>query len=99
MQRLLARIQLQIEPFLLHAAYALGTRMAATTAFSVCTIIRPVLDAAIKYKLTLRVAHVFVLVLVFLLATVALGVMRLGLARAAAVLALLDRTTLRVDVM
>jgi uncharacterized membrane protein YhaH (DUF805 family) len=73
--------------------------MAATTAFSVCTIIRPVLDAAIKYKLTLRVAHVFVLVLVFLLATVALGVMRLGLARAAAVLALLDRTTLRVDVM
>lgn len=39
------------------------------------------------------------LVLVFLIATVALGVMRLGLACAATVLALLDWATLRVDVV
>jgi hypothetical protein len=49
--------------------------------------------------LTLRVALVFMLVLVLLLATVTLGVMGLGLASAATVLALLDRTTLGVDVM
>jgi hypothetical protein len=40
-----------------------------------------------------------VLVLVFLVATIALGVVRLGLARAATVLALLDGATLRVDVV
>jgi hypothetical protein len=39
------------------------------------------------------------LVLVLLLATVTLGVMGLGLARTTTVLALLDRTTLGVDVM
>ena len=50
-------------------------------------------------KLTLRVALVFELVLVFLVATVALGVMGLGLARTTAVLALLDGATLRVDVV
>jgi len=38
-------------------------------------------------------------VLVLLVATITLGVMRLGLARTATVLALLDRTTLGVDVV
>ena len=39
------------------------------------------------------------LVLVFLVAAVALGMVRLGLASAATVLALLDWATLRVDVV
>jgi hypothetical protein len=50
-------------------------------------------------ELTLRVALVFELVLVFLVATVALGVVRLGLAGTTTVLALLDGATLRVDVV
>jgi len=49
--------------------------------------------------MSLRVAFVFVQVLVLLVATITLGVMRLGLARTATVLALLDRTTLGVDVV
>jgi len=51
------------------------------------------------HKLTLRVALVFVLVLVLLVAAIALGVVRLGLARTATVLALLDGATLGVDVV
>jgi hypothetical protein len=50
-------------------------------------------------KLTLGVALVFDLVLVFLVATIALGVVRLGLARTPTVLALLDGATLGVDVV
>jgi hypothetical protein len=50
-------------------------------------------------KLTLGVALVFDLVLVFLVATIALGVVRLGLARTTTVLALLDGATLGVDVV
>jgi hypothetical protein len=49
--------------------------------------------------LTLGVALVFVFVLVLLVATIALGVVRLGLACTAAVLALFDGTTLGVDVV
>ena len=49
--------------------------------------------------LTLGLALVFELVLVFLVATIALGVVRLGLARAATVLALLDGATLGVDMV
>jgi hypothetical protein len=47
--------------------------------------------------LTLRVALGFVLV--FLVPTIALGVVRLGLARAATVLALLDRAAFGVDMV
>jgi hypothetical protein len=50
-------------------------------------------------SLTLRVALVFELVLVFLVTTIAFGVMRLGLASTTAVLTLLDGATLRVDMV
>jgi hypothetical protein len=67
----------------------------ATAAIIVhCGMIRDLVDADISVLLTLRVALVFELVLVLLLATVTLGVMGLGLARTTTVLALLDRTTL-----
>lgn len=65
----------------------------------VCGEVRGNAAAVTGAVLTLRVALVFVLFLVLLVATVALGVVGLGLARAATVLALLDRTTLGVDVV
>lgn len=51
------------------------------------------------YGLTLRVALVFVLLLVLLVSTIALGMVRLGFACATTVLALLDGTTLWIDVV
>jgi len=48
---------------------------------------------------SLRVAFVLVQVLVLLVATIALGVVGLGLARTATVFALLDGTTFGVDVV
>lgn len=99
MERLLGRVQLQIEAVSLHATYTFSARMAGTLVVMDCGMVRKVVCARKSSMLTLSVALVFVLVLVLLLATVALGVMRLGLARAATVLALLDRTTLRVDVV
>jgi hypothetical protein len=59
--------------------------------------VRTVVNIHMGCLLTLRVA--LVLQLVLLLATIAFGVVRLGLARTATVLALLDGTTLGVDVV
>jgi hypothetical protein len=58
-----------------------------------------VVSTRTMHNLTLRVTLVFGLVLVFLLAAIAFGVMRLGLARTTTVLALLDRATLGVDMV
>jgi hypothetical protein len=71
--------------------------MALTTTVVNWKLVRVVANIQIVYCLTLRVALVFELV--FLVATIALGVMRLGLARTTTVLALLDGTTLGVDVV
>jgi hypothetical protein len=62
-------------------------------------MVNVVVSSRAMRALTLRVALVFVLVLVFLVATVAFGMVRLGLARTTTVLALLDGATLGVDVM
>jgi hypothetical protein len=62
-------------------------------------MVRHVVCIQVVCELTLRVALVFELVLVFLVATVALGVVRLGLACTATVLALLDGATLRVNMV
>lgn len=84
MECLAARVKLEVKGFLLYdSAYTLATGV--TLAGMAGTV------------MSLRVALVFVLVL--LLATIALGVVRLGLARAATVLALLDGATLGVDVV
>lgn len=99
MECLLASIKSQIENVLLDAAYALGARVAVASAFIDCGMVRGLVNAGLRQNLTLRVTLVFVLVLVLLVAAVTLGVMGLGLARTATVLALLDRTTLRVDVV
>jgi hypothetical protein len=58
--------------------------------------IRDALSGAASEKLTLQVVLVL---LVLLVTAVALGVVGLGLASTTAMLALLDRTTLGVDVM
>jgi hypothetical protein len=71
--------------------------MALTTTIVNWKLVRVVADIQVVYCLTLRVALVFELV--FLVATIALGMMRLGLARTTTVLALLDGTTLGVDVV
>lgn len=55
------------------------------------------MDGRASYDHTRRIAFVFGSVL--LIATIALGVMRLGLAGTTTVLALLDRATLGVDVV
>jgi hypothetical protein len=71
--------------------------MAAAPFLVDCGIIRDLIATGVSRTLTLSIARVFELVL--LITAVALCVMRLGLASATTVLALLDRTTLRVDVV
>ena len=71
--------------------------MAAAAFLIDCGIIRDLIATGVSRTLTLGIARVFELVL--LITAVALCVMRFGLASATTVLALLDRTTLRVDVM
>jgi hypothetical protein len=97
MKRLLASVKFQVEALHLYAAETLGAGVAAAVAFMDCGLIRGLFCVDTNQLLTLRVALVFVLFLVLLVATVAFGVMGLGLARTATVLALLDRTTLGVD--
>ncbi len=92
-----AGIKLQFKALLLYAADAFGARVATAAIFIDCGIIRDLITTGVSQTLTLSVARVFELVL--LVATVALCVMGLGLARTTAVLALLDRTTLRVYVV
>jgi hypothetical protein len=93
-------VDLQVKRlFLDGTAYTLAARVALTAAGVSWAVVRVDTAQCARHNLTLRVALVFVLVLVFLIATVALGVMRLGLACAATVLALLDGATLRVDVV
>lgn len=100
MERLSASVDLQVQRLLLDGATdALGAGVALTTADMSWSIVRLVRAYCARCNLTLGVAAVFVLVLVFLITTVALGVMRLGLACAATVLALLDWATLRIDVV
>jgi hypothetical protein len=96
---LFACVKRKVEIVLLQAADAFFAGVAATTVVIDCRNIRNVVDAVENKLLTLRAALVFELVLVLLLATVAFGVMGLGLARTATVLALLDRTTLRVNML
>jgi hypothetical protein len=98
-ERLFRSVKLQVESVSLDAAYTFGARVAGTLVVMDCGRVREAIHADISSVLTLRVALVFMLVLVLLLATVTLGVMRLGLARTTTVLALLDRTTLGVDVV
>jgi hypothetical protein len=62
-------------------------------------MVRVVVRIRAVRKLTLGVAVVFKLVLVLFVATIALGVMGLGLASTTTVLTLLDGATLRVDMM
>jgi uncharacterized membrane protein YhaH (DUF805 family) len=71
--------------------------MAAAASLVDCGIIRDLIATGVSRTLTLSIARVFELVL--LITAVALCVMRLGLAGTTTVLALLDRTTLRVDVV
>ena len=97
---LMTSVDLQIKRLLLDGtAYTLAARVALTAAGVSWTVVRVDTTKCAWHNLTLRVALVFVLVLVFLVATVALGVVRLGLARTATVLALLDGATLGVDVV
>jgi hypothetical protein len=96
-ERLPAGIDLEI--LLLGAAEAFAARVTLAAVVLSYRIVRIVEDGQASYDLTLRVALVFVLVLVLLIATVALGMMRLGLARTTTVLALLDGATLGVDVV
>ena len=71
--------------------------MAAAAFLVDCGIIRDLIATGVSRTLTLSIARVFELVL--LITAVALCVMRFGLASATTVLALLDRTTLRVDMV
>jgi hypothetical protein len=99
MERLLAGVELQIGALLGGAAEALSARMALAMTVVNWETVRDVVGIQSVRKLTLRVALVFEPVLVFLVATVALRVVGLGLACTATVLALLDGATLGVDVV
>jgi hypothetical protein len=101
-ENVLASVELEPQWLLLHlhAAETLCARVALTARRFNCSMIRHPLNADnIGYSLTLRVALVFAFVLVLFITTVAFGVVGLGLAGTTTVLALLDRTTLGVDMM
>jgi hypothetical protein len=97
MKGVFAGVELQIETLLLYATDAFSARVAAAAFLVDCGIIRDLIATGVSRTLTLSIAHVFELVL--LITAVAFCVMRLGLAGTTTVLALLDRTTLRVDVV
>lgn len=99
-ERLLAGVKLEVGAVLGSTAETLSSGVALTTAVVNCTLIRVVVPSTrVVRALTLGVALVFELVLVFLVATITLGMVRLGLARATTMFALLDGTTLWVDVV
>src|SRR3954464_12070298 len=97
MQSGFANIELQLKVLFLHPTNAFRTRVAAALVFRRYSKVRGIVTTDDSQILTLGVARVFVLVL--LLAAVAFCVMRLGLAGTTTVFALLDRTTLGVDMM
>jgi hypothetical protein len=96
---LFAGVKLEVNAVLDRSTNALSASMALTATVVSWNIVNVVVSSRARHALTLRVALVFELVLVFLIAAVAFGVVRLGLARTATVLALLDGATLGVDVM
>jgi hypothetical protein len=98
-ERLLAGIELEINALLDGSTEALPAGMALAAIVMDWEGVRFHVSIRVVAKLTLGVALVFDLVLVFLVATIALGVVRLGLARTTTVLALLDGATLGVDVV
>jgi hypothetical protein len=88
-----------VERLLGGSTEALAPRMALAAVVMNCETVRCVVSMRVVARLTLGVTLVFDLLLVFLIATVALGVVRLGLARTTTVLALFDRATLGVDMV
>lgn len=101
-KKMLASVELEPHRLLLHldAAETLCARVALTARCFHCSRIRlPLNTDNVGYYLTLRVALVFAFVLVLFITTIAFGVVGLGLAGTSTMLALLDRTTLGVDVM
>lgn len=94
---LLAGVEPQVSGLLLDAAYAFSAGVAAAAIIVDCGMIRNLAGAQIDWLLTLGFADVLVLVLA--VATFTFGVVGFGLARAATVLALLNRTALGVDVV
>jgi hypothetical protein len=98
-ESLLAGIELELNALLGGSAETLAPRMTLAAVVMNCETVRVVVSMRVVARLTLDITLVFDLLLVFLVATVALGVVRLGLARTTTVLALLDGTTLGVDVV
>jgi hypothetical protein len=98
-ESLLAGIELELNTLLGGSTEALAPRMALAAVVMNCETVRCVVSMRVVARLTLGVTLVFDLLLVFLVATVALGVVRLGLARTTTVLALFDRATLGVDMV
>ena len=99
MKCLLSGVEFEIERLLLGSTYTLAGSVAAASIFIVCGMVNMSSVTGHDETLTLRVALVFELVLVLFVAAVAFGVVGLGLARTTTVLALLDRTTLGVDMV
>jgi hypothetical protein len=95
---MLASVELESMSVLL-AADAFSARVTAAAISINYSMIRHLVDTDIMCVLTLRVAVVFAFVLVLFVAAFAFGVVGLGLASTTTMLALLDRTTLRVDMM
>jgi len=96
---MLASVELESMSVLLAAADAFSARVTAAAIPINCSMIRHLVDTDIMCILTLRVAVVFAFVLVLFVAAFAFGVVGLGLASTTTMLALLDRTTLGVDMM
>jgi hypothetical protein len=96
-ERLAARVKPETRGVFLAAAHALAARVAAAVAAMSWESVRDSAEVGAGGKLTLRI--VLAPDLVLLVAAVALGVMRLGLACATTVLALFDRTALGVDMV
>jgi hypothetical protein len=94
---LLASVELQVRAFLGSSAETFSARVALAAVVVNWRVVRVVVVVRAVCELTLRVALVFKLV--FLVATIALGVVRLGLASTTTVLTLLDGATLRVDML
>ena len=94
-----ACVETKAESFCLSATQTFGSRVALARVVMSYRVVRVVVGRCISYVHTQGIALVLELVLVFPIATIALGVMRLELARTTTVLALLDGATLGVDVM
>ena len=98
-ESLAAGVELEVQMFLGGTAYALGARVALAAAVLSWKGVRNIVAVCTRCGYTLGVALVFWPVLVLFVAAVAFGVVRLGLACTTTVLALLDGTTLGIDVV